>query len=102
MVTATAAALLLLLPATSVFQTPGVRKIGPKGGGACASATDCQLTGECKDSKCSCDPGWTGPLCLMLDLAPLPVGSVVSNSYSCLPVGTSGEGARGEREGGYF
>jgi hypothetical protein len=74
MVTATAAALLLLLPAASVFQTPGVRKIGPKGGGACASATDCQLAGECKDSKCSCDPGWTGPLCSMLDLAPLPVG----------------------------
>ena len=75
MVTATAAAaLLLLLPAAAVSQTPGVRKIGPKGGGACASATDCQLAGECKDSRCSCDPGWTGPLCSMLDLAPLPVG----------------------------
>ena len=74
MVTATAAALLLLLPAAAVSQTPGVRKIGPKGGGACASATDCQLAGECKDSKCSCDPGWTGPLCSMLDLAPLPAG----------------------------
>jgi hypothetical protein len=47
----------------------------PKGGGICTTALDCQLAGECKDGKCSCDPGWTGGLCSMLDLAPLKPGS---------------------------
>jgi hypothetical protein len=48
------------------------------GGGRCLTARDCQLAGECKDvvgtHLCSCDPGWTGPFCSLLDLAPLPVG----------------------------
>jgi hypothetical protein len=30
----------------------------PVGGGACTTARDCQLAGECKNSKCVCDPGW--------------------------------------------
>jgi hypothetical protein len=65
----------LLLPESLFAQSPpGVRKIGPKGGGACTSARDCQLAGDCTGGKCVCDPGWTGPLCSMLDLAPLDVG----------------------------
>ena len=43
----------------------------PTGGGACTAARDCQLAGECQNRKCVCDPGWTGPHCSLLDLAPL-------------------------------
>jgi hypothetical protein len=76
----TPAATIWLLSAQTALQAapppPGghVRPIGPKGGGTCSTARDCQLAGECTSGHCKCDPGWTGPLCSMLDLAPLPVG----------------------------
>lgn len=41
------------------------------GGGSCSTATDCQLAGECSSGTCQCDPGWTGPHCSLLDLAPI-------------------------------
>ena len=49
-------------------QTPGV----PQGGGDCADDWGCSLGGLCTQSKCSCDPWFTGPTCALLNLqAPL-------------------------------
>ena len=42
----------------------------PVGGGACTTARDCQLAGECKNSKCVCDPQWDGLHCGGLALLP--------------------------------
>ena len=41
--------------------------------GSCRSDEDCSLNGECQGALCACDPGWTGPACGLLDLAPAPV-----------------------------
>ena len=41
---------------------------------SCGSNADCQLTGSCIAGTCSCDPGWHGPMCESLDLAPAPLG----------------------------
>ena len=41
--------------------------------GSCRSDDDCSLNGECQGALCACDPGWTGPACGLLDLAPAPV-----------------------------
>jgi hypothetical protein len=45
-------------------QTPGV----PHGGGNCVTPDDCSLGGLCTDSKCACDPWFTGPTCSLLNL----------------------------------
>eukprot|EP01062_Namystynia_karyoxenos_P053385 TRINITY_DN4321_c0_g1_i1.p2 TRINITY_DN4321_c0_g1~~TRINITY_DN4321_c0_g1_i1.p2 ORF type:complete len:412 (+),score=119.94 TRINITY_DN4321_c0_g1_i1:105-1238(+) len=33
------------------------------GAGACRTAADCELLGECVAGECKCDPGWAGPTC---------------------------------------
>ena len=66
--------LLVMFVGSAAAQRQRVLPIGPKGGGTCRTARDCQLAGLCTGSKCVCDPGWTGPLCHQLDLAPLPTG----------------------------
>eukprot|EP01047_Picozoa_sp_COSAG01_P126800 COSAG01_NODE_55987_length_321_cov_1.153153_1_plen_84_part_10 len=45
--------------------------IGPKGGGACHSASDCFGGGDCVSGSCRCDATWTGPLCEHLHLLPI-------------------------------
>lgn len=43
---------------------------------ACTVDEDCELNGVCVDGAgCSCDPGWTGDTCGMLDLVPAPSGA---------------------------
>lgn len=44
----------------------------PVGGGACTTARDCQLAGECKNAKCVCDPGWAVSLWGATFLSSLP------------------------------
>jgi len=44
----------------------------------CSSSLDCSLNGVCEpsNSSCSCDPGWAGPSCGVLALAPAPPGGL--------------------------
>ena len=56
--------------------------------GACSSAADCGLLGECVSSACVCDPGWTGPACASLDLLPAPVDAGLRQSNSSNWCGT--------------
>ena len=55
-----------LLVRSGEAQTPGV----PHGGGHCETDDDCSLGGECQESKCVCDPWFTGPNCVLLNLQP--------------------------------
>ena len=36
----------------------------------CTTDTDCELLGKCVARRCRCDPGFTGPSCAQLNLAP--------------------------------
>jgi hypothetical protein len=36
----------------------------------CTTDTDCELLGKCVAGRCRCDPGFTGPSCAQLNLAP--------------------------------
>lgn len=36
----------------------------------CQTDEDCSLLGDCQNSVCRCDPGWTGPKCGQVDLLP--------------------------------
>ena len=38
---------------------------------ACTTPTDCELLGECVSGSCVCRPGFKGPSCGSVDLAPL-------------------------------
>ena len=40
----------------------------PQGGAACSTEFDCSLSGLCSNSRCVCDPWWTGPACDLLNL----------------------------------
>jgi len=48
-----------------------------RGGGACSTAWDCSLGGECVSSKCACDAQYTGAHCAVLRLKP----AKLSNSF---------------------
>jgi hypothetical protein len=48
--------------------------------GSCRTQEDCSLGGECVASKCICDPMWTGPTCVALNLGPAPTTPLVNNS----------------------
>ena len=37
----------------------------------CASSADCELLGDCVDGGCKCRPGFTGPSCGAVNLAPV-------------------------------
>ncbi|KAJ6109669.1 hypothetical protein N7486_001904 [Penicillium sp. IBT 16267x] len=39
---------------------------------ACTTNEQCNLNGLCTNNTCTCDPGWTGPTCGILDLSPGP------------------------------
>ena len=39
---------------------------------ACTTDLDCELLGTCESGVCTCSPGFTGPTCGMLDVAPVP------------------------------
>ena len=39
----------------------------------CASSADCELLGDCVDGGCKCRPGFTGPSCGAVNLAPVNV-----------------------------
>jgi hypothetical protein len=41
-----------------------------RGGGSCETTSDCHLNGDCSESACECDVGWTGPHCEKLNLLP--------------------------------
>ena len=41
----------------------------------CVDESDCGYLGVCDAGQCSCDPGWHGPQCSSLRLAPVPRGS---------------------------
>ena len=56
--------------------------------GACSTAADCGLLGECVSSACVCDPGWTGPTCASLDLLPAPVDAGLRQANSSNWCGT--------------
>lgn len=56
-------ALALGLP-RGAAQAPGY----PHGGGACATAADCSLGGDCAGGACQCDAWWTGADCRYLNL----------------------------------
>jgi hypothetical protein len=62
------------------------------GGGACSSAEDCSLGGECVSAACVCDKTWTGAHCAALNLGKAPkVGAYRHNangstSWGGLPV----------------
>jgi hypothetical protein len=44
---------------------------------ACSSGADCSLNGVCSPSgSCGCDPGWEGPSCAQLKIAPAPPGGI--------------------------
>mmetsp|Transcript_11848 Transcript_11848/g.35720 ORF Transcript_11848/g.35720 Transcript_11848/m.35720 type:complete len:440 (+) Transcript_11848:198-1517(+) len=62
----------------------------------CTSAADCELLGECDHGTCRCHPGFAGPSCAQLDLAP-PVG----NATPAWPV-ARGMGANGQAYGWGF
>ncbi|KAH9861539.1 hypothetical protein J1614_011288 [Plenodomus biglobosus] len=42
---------------------------------SCITDDDCSLNGLCTSQTCICDPGWTGPDCGRLDLAPATRGT---------------------------
>ena len=62
------------------------------GGGACSSAADCSLGGECVQSACVCDKTWTGSHCAALNLGKAPKAGAYrhnangSTSWGGLPV----------------
>ena len=62
------------------------------GGGACSSAADCSLGGECVQSACFCDKTWTGSHCAALNLGKAPKAGAYrhnangSTSWGGLPV----------------
>lgn len=55
---------------------------------ACNSDADCGLLGDCVQSLCLCDPGWTGATCASLDLLPAPVDSGLRQGNSSNWCGT--------------
>ena len=55
---------------------------------ACISDTDCGLLGDCVQSSCICDSGWTGATCASLDLLPAPVDSGLRQGNSSNWCGT--------------
>ena len=60
-------------PAPAPAPAPALDAPYPKGGGACATAAQCQLNGRCAGGTCACDAAWTGSNCSALDLLPAPV-----------------------------
>ena len=49
----------------------------PVASAACGSGADCSLNGVCSPSgSCACDPGWAGPRCAKLKLAPAAPGGI--------------------------
>jgi hypothetical protein len=55
---------------------------------SCVVDTDCGLLGDCLQSQCVCDPGWTGSTCASLDLLPAPSDSGLRQSNSSNWCGT--------------
>lgn len=41
----------------------------------CTTDLDCSLNGACSGGACTCDPGWTGQCCGVLDLLPVDVNA---------------------------
>ena len=39
--------------------------------GACTSALNCSLFGDCRGGACVCDAGWGGPACATMQLLPV-------------------------------
>eukprot|EP01052_Picozoa_sp_SAG31_P005978 SAG31_NODE_271_length_18717_cov_8.685949_13_plen_270_part_00 len=81
--------LLLLLAVASSFTSALPRT---SGGGACSSASDCSLGGECVDAVCVCDKTWTGSHCAALNLGKAPTAGAYrhnlnsSTSWGGLPI----------------
>jgi len=62
---------------------------------ACTNDTDCFLHGECIQSQCLCDFGWTGVNCTQLNLMPAPVPGAYGyspnvSSWGGLPIYVDG------------
>jgi hypothetical protein len=73
-----------------------------KGGGACVSASGCQLNGICTpEGVCQCDHGWTGALCATLHLLPTLPTPHAGRAYPSVP-DTSSWGGNVLEIGGKF
>lgn len=59
--------------------------LAPCGGAACSRDVDCNLNGLCNRGACTCDRGWTGGTCGVLDLQPVPVADEAPYSGAIWP-----------------
>jgi hypothetical protein len=60
---------------------------------ACTTDEDCNLNGLCQASSCTCDAGWTGFSCGLLDVLPLQVGASGMNELDQHPPSSSWGGS---------
>eukprot|EP01052_Picozoa_sp_SAG31_P037933 SAG31_NODE_4979_length_2823_cov_1.415198_1_plen_803_part_01 len=65
---------LALSAALSVTQLPRCAGSGAAAA-TCESLVDCNFAGDCVRSRCVCDPIWTGPACMSLNLGPIPAST---------------------------
>lgn len=48
----------------------------------CRGLGDCNFAGDCVAGRCICDPIWTGPTCMSLNLGPIPVDPAEAQRFA--------------------